>query len=79
MLTQLYHPHPRLNSSPVISLFKSGPHTFADLETKADAADDPRRLKELLYLVRCLYEGYERKLKDEGRIDFADMIAKAAG
>lgn len=62
-----------------INLFKGGPHTYADLEAKADAADDPKRLKKLLYLVHCLYEGYEQKLKAEGRIDFADMIAKAAG
>lgn len=78
LMTANCHTHLTSLCKTFISLFKGGPHSFADLEKKAAAAEDPTRLQNLLYLVRCLYEGYEQKLREEGRIDFSDMIAKAA-
>jgi len=56
--------------------FKSGGYTLADCETKSERMQLGRRAKAFLNLFAPVFEEYQRRLS--GRIDFEDMILRAA-
>lgn len=60
-----------------ITLFKSGHASLDHLWETAVANDNPREAA-FLKLFKPIYLEYERNLQDSGRIDFNDMLGRAA-
>lgn len=57
--------------------FKSGSYSLQDCETKSDQLKLGRRAQAFLDVFAPVFEEYQKRL--EGRIDFEDMILRAAG
>lgn len=57
--------------------FKSGGYSLADCEATAERMGLGKRARAFLDVFAPVYEEYEKRL--EGRIDFEDMILRAAG
>ena len=57
--------------------FKSGGYSLADCEATAERMNLGKRARAFLDVFAPVYEEYEKRL--EGRIDFEDMILRAAG
>ena len=59
------------------TLCKSGSYTAEQLVARGAVSPNPQRAKLFLTLYGRLYEAYERKLRDQGEIDFEDMVSQA--
>ncbi|KKB79715.1 helicase IV [Devosia soli] len=57
--------------------FKSGSHSLQDCETKSNQLKLGKRARAFLDVFAAVFEEYQKRL--EGRIDFEDMILRAAG